>query len=316
MFAADFRVLTAAGVPTLSNPEVLYESDALRRPKVLPQQTLPLPRYILRKEWWLAIKRSVNARAAELVRRVRLGLSWIATIVFACFLALSALFPIVEILRLDWLRRFLAWVGLHIGLEGWPMTLFGLSTISIAAFLWIIYYTANIDKIFNWIFRLTPRRWEERLARRLNPLIARYDRDLIAQDTFRKRAWMAIRLLAWWTGYVVLAFASVQMALNGMEAEQTGAAEGIVLSFCKQAALNVPLIVYVMVRHPWLFGSLDPSGAGILNGTLVFFFHLAVAAIIMKGIYRIWVFTKEASPRVFYRKLHRPRANAVTAASA
>ena len=114
---------------------------------------------------------------------------------------------------------------------------------------------------------------------------------------------MAIRLLAWWTTYVVLAFASVQMALVGMGFEQAASPEMIVLALWKQAALNVPLIVYVMVRHPWLFGTLDPSGAGLLNGTLVFFFHLAVAAIILKGIYRIWVFTKEASPRAFYRKL-------------
>ena len=304
LFAADFKIPMASGVPTLSNPELLYEAAVLKRPEELPRHTLPLPSYILRKEWWLGIKSAVNERAADLVRHIRLGLSWTVTIVLACFLALSALFPIVEILRYGGLRGALAWIGSHIGLEGWPLTLFALSTISIAVFLWLIYYKANMDKIFNWVFRLTPRRWERGIARKLNPLIDRYDRNLIAQDTFRKRAWMAIRLLLWWTAYVVLAFASVQMALNGLETEQTGSPEGIVLSLRKQATLNVPLIVYVMVRHPWLFGTLEPSGAGTLNGTLVFFFHLAVAAIILKGVYRIWVFTKEASPRVFYRKLH------------
>ncbi len=294
----------------LSNPEVLYENDSLKRPVVLPQRTLPLPSYILRKEWWREIKRRIEDRAAVLTRRVRLGLSWTMTIVFACLLAISAVFPIFELFHSSWMRRLLAWLGVHVGLDGWPTTLLSLSTVSIAAFLWVIYYTANIDKSFNWIFRLTPQRWEESLSKRLNPLIDRYDRDLIAQDTFRKRAAMAIRLLAWWIGYVVLAFASVQMALNGMETDEPGSPEAIVLSLLKQAALNVPLIVYLMVRHPWIFGTIDPSGTGLLNGTLVLFFHVAVAAIIIKGIYRIWVFTKEASPRVFYRKLHRPRGGA------
>ena len=85
LFAADFRISGTSGVPTPSNPEVLYENYALKRPVVLPQRTLPLPRYILRKEWWREIKRSINDRAAVLIQRLRLGLSWTATIVFACF---------------------------------------------------------------------------------------------------------------------------------------------------------------------------------------------------------------------------------------
>ena len=120
----------------------------------------------------------------------------------------------------------------------------------------------------------------------------------------RKRAWMAIRLLLWWTAYVVLAFASVQMALNGLETEQTGSPEGIVLSLCKQAALDVP--AYCLRDGPppmvvWNARALRCRHAQRNTGVL---FHLAVAAIILKGVYRIWVFTKEASPRVFYRKLH------------
>ena len=119
----------------------------------------------------------------------------------------------------------------------------------------------------------------------------------------RKRAAMAARLLVIWTGYAVLAFASVQIALNVMFGEQSASATQIVWSLCKQAALNVPLVVYAIIRFPWVFGDIRPVEQNILNPQLLLAFHAVMAAVIVKGVLRIWVFTKEATPRAFYRRL-------------
>ena len=304
VFAADFRLPAATGVPVLSNPELLYESEAVEPPEELPGRLLPIPSYILRREKWLRLKNWINSKAANLVRHTGLVLSWVATIAFLALAGLSVTFPVFEAFELARLRTLLEWISDRLGLQGWPTALFGLTTISILTVVWLMYYRANIDKVFNWMLRLCPRSWQRRLANRLDPLIEKHDRDLIAQDTFFKRARLALRLLTISTIYMVLAFASLQIALDvPPPASQSVVAWTTIWNFGKQAALNVPLIVYVMVRHPKLFGPLDPSEILMLDEKLVFLFHLAMAAIIIKGVYRIWIFTKEASPRVFYRKL-------------
>jgi hypothetical protein len=88
-----------------------------------------------------------------------------------------------------------------------------------------------------------------------------------------------------------------------MFGEQTASAPQIVWSLCKQAALNVPLVVYAIIRFPWIFGEIRPVEQNVLNSQLLMAFHAVVAAVIIRGIYRIWVFTKEATPRSFYRRL-------------
>jgi len=46
-----------------------------------------------------------------------------------------------------------------------------------------------------------------------------------------------------------------------------------------------------------------PVEQNVLNPQLLMAFHAVIAAVIIRGIYRIWVFTKEATPRSFYRRL-------------
>ncbi len=183
------------------------------------------------------------------------------------------------------------------------MTLLQLTILAIAAFLSIVFYLTSMDKIFNLVFKLLPRSWERWLAKVFNPRMDRRDRDLIAVDTFRKRASMALRLLVLWTGYAVLAFASLQIAINLIFAEQKASSVEILWSLSKQAALNVPIVVYAIIRFPWLFGGIRPVEEGILNPTLLLAFHTVMAVVIVKGVLRIWVFTKEATPRAFYRRL-------------
>jgi hypothetical protein len=163
--------------------------------------------------------------------------------------------------------------------------------------------------MFNWLFWVCPKRWEKTLERLLTPRLERHDRELIAQDTFRKRALLALRLLVFWTAYAVLAFASLQIAANIAANNQDAAAGEIVGTLVKQAAINVPLIAYFMLRLPQFFGPLDPVGQHLVSAWILICFQIVMALVIIKGIYRVWVFTKEASPNAFYRKLIYPRGS-------
>lgn len=302
LFAVDVTIPETSGIPILTNLELLYQG-ALVEPAGLSSRTLPMPDRISFEQIWLTLKNRTERVAAKIVRAIGRGISWAFTFLFAYLWALSALFPILEIFGIPVLRRHLEWLSSTLGLQEWSMTLLQLTILAIAAFLSIVFYLTSMDKIFNLVFKLLPRSWERWLAKVFNPRMDRRDRDLIAVDTFRKRASMALRLLVLWTGYAVLAFASLQIAINLIFAEQKASSVEILWSLSKQAALNVPIVVYAIIRFPWLFGGIRPVEEGILNPTLLLAFHTVMAVVIVKGVLRIWVFTKEATPRAFYRRL-------------
>jgi hypothetical protein len=306
LFAVDVKVTELTGTPVLSNIELLYQG-ALRQPPMRSSVGLDLPDWVARKEFWRRVARRAAELGREVMRRTGLTLSWTVTLLFAYLWGLSALFPILEMLEANFLRRHLEWLNGTLGLDAWPATLAKLTSIALVAFLLHIYYLTSVDKMFNWIFRLCPKRWEKYLAKLMTPRLEKHDRELIAQDTFRKRALLAVRLLIFWTAYAVLAFASLQIAANIMANHQGASAAEIVGTLLKQAAINVPLIAYFMLRLPQLFGSLDPVGQHVLNTWILLCFQIVMAGVIIKGIYRMWVFTKEASPNAFYRKLVYPR---------
>lgn len=302
LFAVDVKVPASSGVPLLTSPELLYQGG-LVEPVVLSDRALPMSERINLEKIWRDFRKWAEKTAGSVLRGARRLVSWAVTAVLVYLWAISALFPIIEMSGSPHLRRHLDWLGSFVGFQDWPMALLQLTILAVITFLSIVFYLANMDVIFNWIFKLLPRRMERWLARHLNPHIDRRDRDLIALDTFRKRAGMAARLLIIWTGYAVLAFASLQIALNSIFEEQHGSALQIVWSLCKQAALNVPIVVYAIIRFPWIFGDIRPVEQNVLNPYLLMAFHGVIAVVIMKGIYRIWVFTKEATPRSFYRRL-------------
>ena len=178
-----------------------------------------------------------------------------------------------------------------------------MSLFAIAAFLSTIFYLTHMDKIFNLLFWLWPRGHRLWLAEKLVERVSRRDSELIAQDTFRKRAFWVLRRLLYWTAYIILAFASVQIALNTIYGLQNASAYRIVVTLLEQAAINIPLILYVLIRVPGLIENLDPVADGILSAQLLSWFHVATVVIVIKGIYRIWTFTVDASPNAFYRRL-------------
>lgn len=57
------------------------------------------------------------------------------------------------------------------------------------------------------------------------------------------------------------------------------------------------------MRCPRLVRYLDPLPDGLIHSGLLAIFHFAVAMVVLKGIYRVWMLTVEASPHAFYRRL-------------
>jgi hypothetical protein len=302
LFAVDVKVPEVSGAPVLSNPELLFQGG-LKHRDGLPNVTIPMPNSIRIRETLRDLWKQIGDLAGRFMQVAGLVVSWAFTLLFGYLWGLTALFPIFEILGLRTLRTHLEWLSGTIGHAGWATTLLELTVLALAAFLSMVFYLTNMDRIFNWIFALLPKGLEDWLASLFNPRIDKRDRDLIAIDTFRKRAWMALRLLAGWTTYAVLAFASIQIAVNVMQGAQSASAFQIVWSLGKQAALNIPIVVYAMLRMPWLFGGIRPVEEGILDPSLLLLFHGIMAIVIVKGILRIWLFTKEATPRAFYRRL-------------
>ncbi|HJU31667.1 MAG TPA: hypothetical protein VJ740_09435 [Hyphomicrobiaceae bacterium] len=305
IFAADFVVPAKSGKPVLSNPELLFQSDALALPVENPKTSLRSASAV--REVWSAVKDEVRRNALIAGPRVILAISWAVTGIFTSLWLLTALFPIFEMMGSQSMRRVFQYLSDTLGLPEWPQALLWLSVIALGAFLSGIIYTTHMDKLSNLAFRLCPKRWRTWFAWWLDGKIEKWDRDQISQDTFRKRAVRAVFNFFYWSTYVVLAFASLQIALNIINNHQSASAVKIVLTLAEQAALNIPLIFYVLLRVPGLLDNIDPVADGVLSEVVFATFHAVIVAIVLRGIYRLWVFNVEASPHAFYRRRRHKR---------
>jgi hypothetical protein len=276
LFAADFRLPLSTNTPALGNPELLYESTTLRAPYVYPRPTIRLHGYLGLGDLWRALKATALQIVALIGAASIAAIAWTLTVLLSLVWLLTSVFPFVEMTGWHGSRAIFYLIGLPFGFEDWAHSLRAISFFAIAAFLSTIFYLTHMDKIFNLLFWLWPRAHRLWLAEKLVERVSRRDRELIAQDTFRKRAFWVLRRLLYWT---------------------------IVVTLLEQAAINVPLILYVLIRVPGLIENLDPVADGILSAQLLSWFHVATVVIVIKGIYRIWTFTVDASPNAFYRRL-------------
>src|SRR5262249_52308337 len=135
-----------------------------------------------------------------------------------------------------------------IGVAAWPETLFGVASLGIGLFLLNIFFTTHMDKVFNWIFRLCPRRFQPWIAHILDDKIDSWDQRMTAQDTFGKRFGWATFRLAIWTGYLVLAFGTLQTAWNFVSKQPSEHVGHLLLTLLIQAVLNIPSIAFLLIR--------------------------------------------------------------------
>ncbi len=307
LFATDFKVPKTSGIPVLSNPEPLFSSSQLVPPSPQPTALLPLPRKISLHEFWDVAKNRSKKIAATWARHVLRALWWVLSGALLYVWVLSALFSVFEAIGSKRVRDHVQWVSEGLGLASWPETFFIVGTAGILLFLVNVFIATHMDKVFNWIFRLCPRRWQSGLASILDRGIENWDQRMIAQDTFGKRlGWSAFRLTLW-TTYLVFAFATLQIVWGLMWQQHTAPVFRLLGTFLSQAILNIPFVAFLLIRVFGLGPRLDPVADGVVDGVLLTAFQLAMALIVFKGLYRVWVFTVEASPYTFFRRLRQKR---------
>lgn len=312
VFAADVRVPEASGIPVLGNPEFLYQSESLVVPTKLSTAQLPLPRSVTFKEMWDRSKARMSRVVARWGGRALRAVWFLLTFAIFYVWALSALFPIFEWFGWPHLRAHLKSLSDFLGRPDWRETFLAMTLAGILTFLATITLTTHLDKVFNWIFRLCPRNWQPWLAILLDKVVDEWDRRLGTIDTLRKRiSWSLVRL-SLWTTYMVLAFASLQIMASLMLGDQPSDTFRITYTLLAQALLNVPFVAFLFIQLFGLINRLDPVADGILNSSVLGVFQVAMALIVFKGLYRVRVFTVEASPYTFFRRLRHKRTRPST----
>ena len=307
LFATDFRVPKPSGIPVLSNPELLYSSDAIVPPDPQPAAMLPLPRKISWYEFWVAARAKATKIATTWGRHTLRVFWWVCSAGLLYVWFLTALFPLFEGLGSKHLRNHVERVSDGLGLATWPETFFAVAVLGIVFFLINVFVATHMDKVFNWIFRFCPSRIQPWLANVLDSGIEKWDQRMTAQDTFGKRlGWSSFRLVLW-TSYLVLAFATLQMLWDLILGQQTVPAFRLLATLLSQAVLNIPFVTFLLIRVFGLAPRLDPVADGVIDPTLLTAFQLAMAIIVFKGLYRVWIFTVEASPYTFFRRLRQRR---------
>lgn len=302
VFAADFRIPQATGVPVLSREELLYESAAVREPTFPGEACLSIPKRITRYELWERLK----ARAARIAARlgsITVKAMWTAfALVMLYFWTCAAGYSVAEWMGWELVQDNFEWWTALLGLGDWIITGFWWTIAAIVTFLWGIVMTTHRDKIFNWIFRLAPRYVQPWIVGGLDYFVTRWDDMMIAQHTFGKRALWSLIHLVGWSAFLIPAFTSLQMLSDLMWEPSQRPAKLIGEALLLQMGLNLPFVTVVMIQ---LFQAdwLNPVAAGILDWPLHAAFQVAVGFVVFKGLYRVWSYTVEASPYTFFRRL-------------
>jgi hypothetical protein len=298
VFAVDFRVPQDTGVPILSHEELLFQSNALREPTFPGAACLSIPKRIKRFELW----QNLRDWLSWLTTKIGRGASGVAWILFALamlyFWGCAALFSVGE--WLDWQgpqNQFQLWTP-HLGQPDWTLVAYWWTCAAILTFLWGIVLTTHRDKIFNWVFRLCPRKIQPWVVGGLDHFVTRWDDVMTAQHTFGKRAWWSVIHLAIWGAYLIAAFTSLQILSDLAEGPLLIAGMLVV-----QALMNLPFIAFALIQALKVLDWVNPVAEGILDAPVLWAFQIAMGFVVFKGLYRVWSYTVETSPYTFFRRM-------------
>ena len=309
VFAADFRVPQDTGVPILSNEELLFQSDSVREPVFPDSACLTIPKRISRYEFWEALKESAKWASTKLGRGAVIVLWGVFAATMLYFWGCAAFFSVFEWWGSALVQdQFEMWNGL-LGLPDWTSTAYWWTWIAILTFLWGIVMTTHRDKVFNWIFRLCPRRIQPWIVGGLDHFATKWDTVMMAQHTFGKRAWWSgIHLLVWGT-YLMAAFTSLQVLSDMTESQSPRPPQLIAETLLLQAGLNLPFVTVALIQVFKVADWLNPVAEGILDYWLLGAFQVVIGFVVFKGLFRVWGYTVEASPYTFFRRMRAQAAN-------
>ena len=206
---------------------------------------------------------------------------------------------------LDWhgpQDQFERWTAL-LGQPDWTRVAYWWTWAAIVTFLWGIVLTTHRDKVFNWIFRLCPRKVQPWIVGGLDHFVTRWDEVMTAQHTFGKRAWWSVIHLLIWGTYLIAAFTSLQVLSDLTEAQSVRPPLLIAGMLVVQALMNLPFIAFALIQWLKLLDWVNPVAEGILDLLVLWAFQITMGFVVFKGLYRVWSYTVEASPYTFFRRM-------------
>lgn len=303
VFAVDFRVPQDTGVPVLSNEELLFQSDSLRQPTFPGDACLTIPKRVTRYELLERLRKTAKWVAAKLGRGVVLSLWIVFAAVMAYFWAIAGLFGLAEAMGWQFAQdEFERWSTI-VGESDWARIAYWWTWAAIVSFLCGVVLTTHRDKIFNWIFRLSPRRIQPWIVGGLDHFVTKWDKVMTAQHTFGKRAAWSLIHLAIWGAYLVATFTSLQILSDLTEAQSPRPPQLIAETLLLQAGLNLPFVTVALIQGFKVADWLNPVAEGILDYWLLWGFQLVIGFVVFKGLYRVWGYTVETSPYTFFRRM-------------
>jgi hypothetical protein len=230
---------------------------------------------------------------------------WVLVVALLYFWGCGALFCVGEHYEVEWVRRqFELWADL-LGEPDWTRIGYQWTTAAILTFVGFIVLTTHRDKVVNWLFRFCPKGAQPAVAKLLNYFVTRWDDALTAKNTFSKRLGWSAAHLAFWGAYLVAAFTSLQMLSDLMEGQAPRPAQLVAETLVLQAGLNLPFVTFVLIQGWQVITRLDPVAEGILDYWPLAAFQGVMGLVVFGGLYRVWIFTVEASPYTFFRRLRK-----------
>jgi hypothetical protein len=234
-----------------------------------------MPRYVSRREQMLTFYRNMKAHIYQ-----------------AFYLASTSLFILASVVALafavsTWEQWLLGSVAASTGIGSWTTWLTFACLYCIAYFVLTTLLILDAEKVRNGLLMWSSRFHGSWLDRVLHAMILRRRRaDSGYRRGLLRRILLAVTMLAFWTGYLVLVFTSLQIALRPQLASDLKAVVDVMQVFGEQALLYIPIVFYYVGRK-----SLDPQKLALVTSGIMVAFQLIMGLLVIRRVHRFWAGT-------------------------
>lgn len=275
IFDVDLKIWESDGHITYRKAELVYRDSALASEAQDKPGKIRMPRYVSRREQMLTFYRNMKAHIYQ-----------------AFYLASTSLFILASVVALafavsTWEQWLLGSVAASTGIGSWTTWLTFACLYCIAYFVLTTLLILDAEKVRNGLLMWSSRFHGSWLDRVLHAMILRRRRaDSGYRRGLLRRILLAVTMLAFWTGYLVLVFTSLQIALRPQLASDLKAVVDVMQVFGEQALLYIPIVFYYVGRK-----SLDPQKLALVTSGIMVAFQLIMGLLVIRRVHRFWAGT-------------------------
>ncbi len=275
IFDVDLKIWAADGQITYRKAELVYRDEALAAEPQERPGIIRMPRYV----WW-------GERILTFYRNMK------AHINQAFYLATTSLFIIASAFAFVftasiWGQRLLDLVAQTTGLGDWATWLKVACFYCIAYFVLTTLLILDAEKVRNGLLMWNRRFGGSWLDQVLHGWILKRRRsDSGYRRDLSRRIVMAVTLLAFWTGYLVIVFTSMQIAFRPHLASDVRAMLDVMEVLGEQAPLYIPIVFYYIGRK-----SVDVQKHALIASGIMVTFQLMMGLLVIRRVHRFWAGT-------------------------